>query len=357
MTDDRLMLLDRFVDNDVDAKEHAEVVTLLETDAAAVDALLARAALVSTLHRSLRRRRLQENALKGAGIPFLIDCVQGDLADVGDIEVAPRTLWLVALVSTGQKVVRRTMTLGGLGAIAALVMIALFISNSFLGNSATAASVALDRMIVAVSQSVDRVYRIRVTDHGPDGVAPQVFSGGGGRKPGVDGAELYVRGADKFVLIRQFGNGTKFITGCDGEIGWAVAPKGPIHLSKDTRRFRRAVPGEHEEIPFIDLQSGLAELRRAYDLSLVTTDDVESDMHGWRQLQAVKRNRDYRGPDLVQIWFDTEGVAHRIAITGMQPDPGAPTSVELELIDREIPSADFYQHETHHDAGRPIRWE
>jgi hypothetical protein len=338
MTDDRLMLLDRFVDNDVDAKERAEVLTLLETDAAAVDALLARAALVSTLHRSLRRRRLQETALKEAGLNYL--AVDEELSE------RPSRGWS-----------RRSWTFSGLGAIAALVMLALFVSNSFLSNSATAASVALDRMIAAVSQSIDRVYRIRVTDHGPDGVAPQVFSGGGGRKPGVDGAELYVRGADKFVLIRQFGNGTKFITGCDGEIGWAVAPKGPIHLSKDTRRFRRAVPGEHEEIPFIDLQSGLAELRRAYDLSLVTTDDVESDMHGWRQLQAVKHKRDYRGPDLVQIWFDTEGVAHRIAINGMQPDPGAPTSVELELIDREIPSADFYQHETHHDAGRPIRWE
>ncbi len=60
-------------------------------------------------------------------------------------------------------------------------------------------------MIEAASQAVDRVYRIRVTDNGPGGAEPPVFSDKNGRKPGIDGAELFVRGSDKFVLIRHFG--------------------------------------------------------------------------------------------------------------------------------------------------------
>ena len=168
--------------------------------------------------------------------------------------------------------------------------------------------------------TVDRVYRIRVSDPGAEGAAPQVFSGGQGRKPGIDGAELYIRGLDQFVLVRHFGNGTDFVTGSDGTIGWAIAPKGPVHLSHDTRRFRRAVPGEHEELPFADLQAGLIELRRSYNLTLASIDSSDGQSKGESEIVAIKKPGRRPGPERVVIRFAAAGVAHRIELFGLPPD-------------------------------------
>ncbi|HWA99576.1 MAG TPA: hypothetical protein VG713_13830 [Pirellulales bacterium] len=243
-----------------------------------------------------------------------------------------------------------------IGSIAALLLVALFFWQEQTVSSASAASAALDRMIEAAQESVDRVYRIHVIDYGPAGPAPQVQAGGGGRKPGIDGAELSVRGSDRFVLRRFFGNGTEFLTGSDGKIGWAVAPKGAVHLSRDTRRFRRAVPGEHEEVPFLDLRADFDELRRGYDLQLAAVEAGDAQARQWQRLIAVRRGR-HRGPERVEVWFDDRGVAHRIELVGLPPEEQSPRSVVLELIEQRDLGPDFFSHESHHDADRPIDWE
>lgn len=253
---------------------------------------------------------------------------------------------------------QRRWTATAVGAIAAIVLLGVFLWHGDTVPTASAAVLALDRMIEAASQPVDRMYRIRVTDHGPGGARPPVFSGGKGRKPGVDGAELYVRGSDKFVLVRHFGNGSDFITGSDGALGWAVAPKGPVHVSRDTRRFRRAVPGEHEEVPFLDLNAGFAELRRGYQLELSTAEETSNQKpETQHQLVAVKRSSDRPGPERVTLWFDSTGVAHRIELAGLPPDEGGARAVVLELVDQRDLGPDFFKHETHHDASRPVDWE
>jgi hypothetical protein len=209
----------------------------------------------------------------------------------------------------------------------------------------------LGRLVAAASSSTDREYRITVLDHGRDGPPPTVMSGGKGRKPGIEGATLFVRGTDRFVLLRRFGDGTTFITGCDGAIGWAVPPKGLVHLSRDARRFRRGVPGEHEELPFLDLRSGFDGLRRGYDLAI--TEAAE----GKQRLEARRRGRNRRRPDVVRVWFDEAGVAARIEIEGLPVEEGMPRSVALTLVSEHDLGDGFYAHETHHQADRPVEWE
>lgn len=213
-----------------------------------------------------------------------------------------------------------------------------------------AVGAAIDRLVAAASAPVDREYRITVLDHGPHGTPPPVMSGGKGRKPGVEGASLFVRGTDRFVLIRRFGDGTPFITGCDGTIGWAVPPRGHVHLSHDARRFRRGVPGEHEELPFLDLRSGFDGLRRGYDLA------VAEEPEG-RRLEARRRGRSRRAPDAVRVWFNGDGVATRIEIEGLAVEEGMPRSVALTLASEHDLGIGFYTHETHHPADRPVDWE
>jgi hypothetical protein len=248
-------------------------------------------------------------------------------------------------------------TWGTLALAASLLLAAGIIWQGGNGSSASAAVTALDRMIEAAGLPIDRVYRIVVTDRGPGGVAPPISSGAKGRKPGIDDAELYVRGSDQFVLIRRFADGTTFITGSDGKIGWAAPPRGHVHLSKDTRRFRRAVPGEHEEIPFVDLRAGLAVLRRGYTLDLTAAGQADAKTDHESRLVAVKQSAERPGPEQVEIWFDAAGVAHRIEMRGLPRDEHGVKSVMLELLDRRDLGAEFFSHETHHDADRPIDWE
>lgn len=247
----------------------------------------------------------------------------------------------------------------GLSILAAALLLGLFMLHDATVSTATAANLAVERLIAAASQPIDRMYRIRITDFGPGGPHPQVAADRGGVKPNVDGAELSVRGRDQFVLIRRFADGTPFVTGSDGEIGWAVPPTGRVHLSRDIRRFRRAVPGERDAIPFLDLQASLQELQRKYDLQLTAGDAAAIGKESWSRLDAAKQPHVRGGAQRVSIWFDAAGTAYRISLQGLpqgEPD-GSPHAVELELVTgRELPP-NYFHHESHHAVDRPEAWE
>ena len=217
------------------------------------------------------------------------------------------------------------------------------------------ASAALERLVRASAAATDRQYAIRVVDHGPGGIPDPVPSDTGGRKPGLDGARLFVRGADKFVFVRTFADGTEFINGCDGTLGWSVPPTGHVHLSEDRRRFRRGIPGERDDLPFLSLAEGLAGLRRGYALSLVEAPEAG----GRLRLEAVRTDSRHRGPARATIDFPAgdDAAADRIELGGLAPDGSGPDGVVLELIERAPLPADFFDHAHHHDATRPIDWE
>lgn len=293
-----------------------------------------------------------EHARRFAQAMLMHDRLHAEVqADALGTQAAPR---VAVLPRTSP---RKRWTLPAMAAAAAVMILAGIVWHGGTTPTASAAVVALDRMIAAVDEAIDRCYRIRVTEPDPGREQPPVFSGARGQKPGIDGAELFVRGSDQFVLVRHFGNGTDFITGSDGTIGWSVPPRGHVHLSHDPRRFRRAVPGEHEELPFTDLRAGLVELRRNYELTLSPLDSSEPRSKDQSELVAVRKAGRQTGPERVVIRFDAQGVAHRIEISGLPPDELRARAVVLELVpDREL-GPDYFQHETHHGAERPIDWE
>ncbi|MBL9093621.1 MAG: hypothetical protein JNL96_20555 [Planctomycetaceae bacterium] len=328
MHDDYQFLIDGYLDDTLAAHELRRLNDFVKSDAECARQF-ARAAL---LHDRLRT----EVALSEASPPPIRSAERPQASSV-----SRRNRLAAALITT-----------------AAAVVIG-FVMRHGGATPASAASLALDRIIEAASQQVDRVYRIRITDYGPNGPQPQVAADRGGVKPNVDGAELSVRGRDQFVLVRRFADGSPFVTGSDGEIGWAVPPTGHVHLSRDIRRFRRAVPGEREAIPFLDLEASLEELRRDYELELVEGDAQAAGAEGWSRLDARKHKRVRGGPEQVQIWFDGAGTAHRIALLGLphgEPD-GSPQAVQLDLLtNRDVPT-NFFHHDMHHAPDRPQAWE
>lgn len=338
MSDEFQILIDAYLDDVLSAEEFARVNTLAKES----PEFARRLAMASLLHDRLRT----EVTLAAVTGDFV-----GRLGSEREVVAPQRT--------THTRPTRRRWVVATMFTTAALVILGILFQPHGAVAPASAASLAIDQMIEAASRQIDRVYRIRITDFGSGGPVAQVPTDRDGVKPNVDGAELYVRGDDQFVLVRRFGDGTLFTTGSDGEIGWAAPPKGHVHLSRDVRRFRRAVPGERDDIPFLDLREGLEELRRDYDLDLVAGDETGAGANGWSRLDADKKPHVRGGAQRVQIWFDAAGTAHRIALHGLpqgEPD-GSPHSVELELLKQRDVSPNFFRHEAHHDPGRPIAWE
>ncbi|NBV44366.1 MAG: hypothetical protein EBR86_01695 [Planctomycetia bacterium] len=340
--DDLRHIIDRHLDGDLSAAETVVLDGRLAEDPAAA-AMFVRAVLLHDRLADLFRTGLEHSTV----VPDARAGVAG-----------PDRRWVTAAALVGL-----------------LMMAGLFARQAV--APAWAASGTLERAVAAAIAPVDREYVIRVLDHGPEGPPDPVPSGRGGRQPGIDGGRLFVRGGDAFVLVRRFADGSLFVNGSDGTIGWSVPPRGNVHLSHDPRRFRRSVPGERDEIPFLDLRSGLDGLRRGYRLSVGGAAGDGADA-GLQVLEARRGGNRGRGPELVRLWIDAAGVPRRIELHGIPTEkPGLPAEknghpaepqgpravnggaavVALELVAETDLGADFFDHRSHHALDRSTDWE
>jgi len=132
----------------------------------------------------------------------------------------------------------------------------IFISQGI--NPTEAAAASLERIIAVAQKNSDRTYAIRVIDE------YSVSTPKSEKQGNIDGAILHVRGPDKYVLIRELKDGRQRLTGCDGTESWAMREDGPVNVSSDLNRFRGGLPGEQQDLPFINLQSQLIQLKEKY---------------------------------------------------------------------------------------------
>jgi len=213
----------------------------------------------------------------------------------------------------------------------ALVVVVAMTAWALLLQPATAAR-ELDRLIAAntaEAAATDRTYRIRNLDAIPEAHDP--------KRPPIDGATLRVRAPDNDVLVRSQPDGSRWITGSDGETGWSVGP----------------VPGHQTGIPFANLPADLAHLRITYDLTLLPVSP-----EGLNGLLARKRSTWDRGPREVEIRFDSRtGIVHKMTFHGMPKARGGPDSVMVELVGQESLDSAYFHHEFHHAANRKVVFE
>lgn len=232
---------------------------------------------------------------------------------------------------------RLTSFLSGLAALLVLMVAVV----SWDGTKRVSAATELNRLIESAAFR-DRSYVIRNLDKLPEQT--------GDRRPPIDGAEFHVRYPDCYVLIRRFPNGEQFVTGSDGVQSWSIPPNGPVRVSTDLLRFQGAIPGNQLGIPFVNLRSDLVQLRDAYFVS-----PLGLDANGQRGLKAVKKSTDYRGPNRVELWYDSaSSVIQRMEFIGMPKARGGPDRVAVELLQERELGADFFKHESHHAPNRRI---
>jgi hypothetical protein len=181
-----------------------------------------------------------------------------------------------------------------------------------------------------------------------------------GGKEQTDGATLYVRGANQYVMTVMLSSGLQRTSGCDGVQSWAFHKNGPVHVSADLNRFRGGLPGQQQGVPFINMHDHLSQLQlqTGYDVDLGDSKQNAADGTKLSQLIGVRKSRDVRGPKQVEIWFDAEtGTIHKMLLDGLPRGRSGPKTVMLELLNQSHLDAEFFSHESHHEPGRRIRYE
>lgn len=218
----------------------------------------------------------------------------------------------------------------------------------------------LVRVIEASASQAIRAYRIDV-ERNEIGAARRHRDPNDNRplKPPMDGAVLYVRGNDEFVLKRKTVDGKDFVLGCDGVQSWAVRPDGPVRASADLSRFNRDVPGHEFSMPLINIGEALTQLKEAFELNLMPNEYDEnssSDRQVRRLLVAVKK-RGFPGPRRVEIeYFAESGELAQLRFVEM---PYGPDRLTLRMTLIEAPSlpSNIFSHSAYHDTSRRVEIE
>lgn len=219
-----------------------------------------------------------------------------------------------------------------------------FLAFSTLWNASRTLNAAteIDRLIANIDTSPDRRYEIRNLDQNPDSKSD--------RQPPIDGATLYVRSPDRYVLERHYPDGRKFLTGSDGQMSWAIPPDGPVRISHDPERFRGPVPGHQHGLPFVDVRSDLNAFRNSYDLSgpIFTAE-------GLRTITGTRKPGVPRGPRSFEMTYEPRsGSIRRMIFDGLPQARGGPRRVAVELIDsKPLPDA-FFSDPSHHTNDREV---
>ncbi|TWU45108.1 hypothetical protein Q31b_02790 [Novipirellula aureliae] len=283
--------------------------------------------------------------------------VHGLLSDVGSRDEnrdAKRIRNLMSAIdnesASGQKPVRRYAILVSTIAIAASLLFAAVLLLPL--QNVSAGRLCLEKVIEAAARPFDRTYRVHVVEEYPRDKKPRNLSQEAWDREAeqqLDGATLFVRGADQYVLTAMLRSGIQRTTGSDGKVSWAFREGGPVHVSEDLNRFRGGVPGQQQDIPFMNIHSHLSQLQNGYQIELMHEQGKTTDGSVLSQLVGIRKSSEVRGPKQIEIWFDADnGTIHKMLLSGLPRGRGGPKSLELELIDQSDLAPDFFSHPFHH---------
>ena len=243
--------------------------------------------------------------------------------------------------------------------VAAAVMVLFVVFGPH--QSVSAAMASLEKVVEAAAKPFDRTYKVRVVDEYPREKRPRNLSQEAwDRKTPeqIDGATIHVRGADEYVMTVLLKTGETRTSGCDGQVSWSFRDNGPVHVSTDLNRFRGGIPGNQQDMPFLNIHANLSQLKIGFDVELADEQVTGADGTLLARLTCTRKSSDVRGPKQVDVWFDAvDGTVHKMLLDGLPRGRGGPKSVMLELVDQSKMASDFFSHHTHHEPGKRIRHE
>ncbi|MEM6364317.1 MAG: hypothetical protein AAF745_07815 [Planctomycetota bacterium] len=246
---------------------------------------------------------------------------------------------------------RRFAILTSILSVAAIFLIAFIVVPQ---QSVSAAMASLEKLVEAAAKPFDRTYQVSVVDeYAPEKRPRHLPAEDRNRdaKQQIDGATLYVRGANQYLMTLRLRSGEKRTLGCDGLQSWAFRETGPVHTSTDLNRFRGGVPGQQQELPFLNIHAHLSQLQTGYDIQLLKFQEKDEVS----RLIGIRKSREVRGPKRVEIAFDADtGTVHEMLLDGLRRGGGGPKSVLLKLVDQSELPVEFFSHDSHHEPERRV---
>lgn len=243
---------------------------------------------------------------------------------------------------------------------AAMIIVSLAVLLMSLPSNKAMATI--DQMIAAIENAGDRTYSIIVRDQ-KTGRRER----GSGRfaaerrnrqeRAIFDGATLYLRGRDKFVLYRYTPSGQTVINGSDGQTNWLIRPRRPVLVSNNPQAFRIPVPEDLAGLLTLDFSDTLQQIRERYKIKYLGTVSVEQDQEpSWAYLHATRQNRRLKGPRVIRIWAHPDtGLLRRIEFADiqLQGDP-EPKKLIFDLRDQKPLPENWFTHTAHHSEDAEV---
>jgi hypothetical protein len=224
------------------------------------------------------------------------------------------------------------------------------------------AMATIDQMISAIDNAGDRTYSIIVRDQRTGrreqtGAISEVERRNRQEKAVLDGAKLYLRGRDKYVLYRYTLSGRTVVNGSDGQANWLIRPRREVLVSNNPQAFRIPMPEDLADLLTLDFGHTLLRIRERYRIKYLGTVPVEQDRDAsWAYLHATLQGRRFRGPRVIMIWAHPDtGLLRRIEFADIQLQGDAkPKKLILDLLDqKELPN-DWFTHSAHHPADTEV---
>lgn len=296
---------------------------------------------------------LNEQAQVRAADLQLIDALLSSTSDHAVAERANRIKRVMEAIGGNRpsaNTKRRMRQWPSLLAIAASLMIGLGLLWSQFAKD-TRASDALQQIGEVAKEQVDRIYLLRRDVLRSDG--EQRLEG-----------ELYLRGCDGFVL--DCGH---VVLGRNADEYWCIENDGEVVISENFRWMdAKSEHGKREvellkelsidsrNVPLMQLSSVIDLMQENYEVSLSSNvyhgkqrvDEVVATL----QATTSKASDRWPGfPDTISLWSGADShIIYRAELSW-----GSDNTLVLKLLPaRPIPT-DWYQHEAHHSADRPVR--
>jgi len=249
----------------------------------------------------------------------------------------------------------------GCGTAAMIIISLAVLLTSLPSNKAMA---TIDQMIAAIENAADRTYSIIVRDQKTGQRERQssrfnVERRNRQERAGFDGAALYLRGRDQYVLYRYTPSGQTVINGSDGQTNWLIRPGRPVLVSNDRQAFRIPIPEDLANLLTLDFKDTLQKIRERYRIKYLGNVPVEQAQEAsWSYLHATRHNREFAGPRVVRIWAHAyTGLLRRIEFADIHlQDSPEPKKLIFDLRDERQLAENWFTHAAHHSEDAEVEF-
>ena len=231
-----------------------------------------------------------------------------------------------------------------LGGIAAAIVV---VFTTFLSlTPANPAFAAIDRIIQNIEQTSDRHYSVQVKTKKKKILNVENI---GAEEPRFDYADLYLRGAEQFVIIERRSDGKGFIKGNDGQKSWQISGKSRTLKSGDESAIKLPLSSNSRDLSFLNIVETLQKLKDDYALEIQYKQPLPNAEKLWTKVTAEKKNQNIKGVKRVILFFDSnEFFIKKIIFDGTHlPGERNVTRIVLNLKSTTKLPDDFFSSTAH----------